>query len=107
MVMARAQDAADGRGAIMVAYHRGSVEALNRAARAVWAKLGRLSGPELEAPGGRRFRAGDRVVTLAPGPDGAWVTSQVAKRLRLGSPRARNSSRLHRALCVHISVRPF
>ena len=78
MVMAWAQDVFDGRDALMVAYHRDSVETLNRAARAVWAKLGRLYGAELEAPGGRRYRAGDRVVTLAPGPDGAWVTSQRA-----------------------------
>jgi hypothetical protein len=78
MVMAWAQDVAGGRDALMVAYHRDSVEVLNRAARAVWGRLGRLSGPELEAPGGRRFRAGDRVVTLSPGPDGAWVTSQRA-----------------------------
>ena len=61
-----------------MAYHRDSVEALNRAAREVWEKLGKLSGPELEAPGGRRYRAGDRVITLAPGPGGAWVTSQRA-----------------------------
>jgi ATP-dependent exoDNAse (exonuclease V) alpha subunit len=78
MVMAWAQGVIDGRDALMVAYHRDSVETLNRAARAVWEKLGRLSGPELEAPGGRRFRAGDQVVALAPGPGGAWVTSQRA-----------------------------
>ena len=78
MVMAWAHDAASGRDALMVAYHRDSVEVLNRAARALWGRLGRLSGPELEAPGGRRYRAGDRVVTLAPGPGGAWVTSQRA-----------------------------
>jgi hypothetical protein len=40
--------------------------------------LDRLSGPELEAPGGRRYRAGDRVITLSPGPDGAWTTSKRA-----------------------------
>jgi hypothetical protein len=78
MVMAWAADVVEGRDALMVAYHRDSVEALNRAARAVWGRLGRLSGSELEAPGGRRYRAGDRVVTLSPGPDGAWVTSQRA-----------------------------
>jgi hypothetical protein len=78
MVMAWASDVVEGRDALMVAYHRDSVETLNRAARTVWARLGRLSGPELEAPGGRRFRAGDRVVALSPGPDGAWVTSQRA-----------------------------
>jgi hypothetical protein len=63
---------------LLVAYHRDAVEALNRGARLVWEKLGRLSGAELEAPGGRRYRAGDRVVTLSPGRDGAWVTSQRA-----------------------------
>jgi conjugative relaxase-like TrwC/TraI family protein len=68
MVMAWAGDVVEGRDALMVAYHRDSVEALNRAARAVWGRLGRLSGPELEAPGGRRYRAGDRVVTLPPVP---------------------------------------
>jgi hypothetical protein len=78
MVMAWAQNVVEGRDALMVAYHRDSVETLNRAARAVWGRLGRLSGPEVEAPGGRRFRAGDRVVTLSRGPDGAWVTSQRA-----------------------------
>jgi len=35
--------------------------------------------PELMAPGGRTYRAGDRVITLAPGPHGAWVTSQAAR----------------------------
>ena len=44
----------------------------------MWEKLGQLSGPELEAPGGRRYRAGDRVITLSPGPRGAWVNSQRA-----------------------------
>ena len=64
--------------ALLVAYHRDSVEALNQAARQAWQKLGKLSGPELKAPGGRSYRAGDRVITLAPGPGGAWVTSQRA-----------------------------
>ena len=70
MVKAWAYDVAVGRDALLVAYHREAVERLNRAARAVWGKLDRLSGPELEAPGGRRYRAGDRVITLSPGPDG-------------------------------------
>ena len=78
MVKAWAYDVADGRDALLVAYHRDAVERLNRAARAVWGDLGQLSGPELEAPGGRRYRAGDRVITLSPGPDGAWITSQRA-----------------------------
>ena len=78
MVRAWSYDVAEGRDALLVAYHRDSVEALNRAAREAWQKLGKLSGPELEAPGGRRYRAGDRVITLAPGQGGAWVTSQRA-----------------------------
>jgi hypothetical protein len=79
MVKAWAYDVAGGGDALLIAYHRDAVEALNRAAREAWAKLGRLSGVELAAPGGRRYRAGDRVVTLAPGPGGAWVTSQRAE----------------------------
>ena len=78
MVKSWANDVAEGREALLVAYHRDSVEALNRAARDAWDKLGELSGPELVAPGGRRYRAGDRVITLAPGQGGAWVTSQRA-----------------------------
>jgi conjugative relaxase-like TrwC/TraI family protein len=78
MVKAWAGDVAQGREALLVAYHRDSVEALNRAAREAWKKLGKLSGPELDAPGDRSYRAGDRVITLAPGQGGAWVTSQRA-----------------------------
>ena len=78
MVRAWSSDVAEGRDALLVAYHRDSVEALNRAGREAWRKLGKLSGPELEAPGGRRYRAGDRVVTLSPGQGSAWVTSQRA-----------------------------
>ncbi len=78
MVRAWAYDIVEGKDALLVAYHRDAVERLNGAARLVWEELGHLSGPELEAEGGRRFRAGDRVVTLSPGPAGAWVTSQRA-----------------------------
>ncbi len=78
MVRAWADDVAGGREALLVAYHRDSVEALNRTAREAWQKLGKLSGPELEAPGGRSYRSGDRVIMLAPGQGGAWVTSQRA-----------------------------
>ncbi len=78
MVRAWSYDIAEGRDALLVAYHRESVEALNRAAREAWERLGDLSGPELVAPGGRRYRAGDQVITLAPGQGAAWVTSQRA-----------------------------
>ena len=77
MVRAWAYDVGEGKDALLVAYHRDAVDRLNGAAGLVWAELGHLSGPELEAEGGRRYRAG-RVVTLSPGPGGAWVTSQRA-----------------------------
>ena len=72
----------------MLAYHRDSVETLNRAARAVWGKLGRLSGPELEAPGGRRFRAGDRVVTLSPVLGGLGFDTAMQAWRAVGEPEA-------------------
>jgi len=56
-----------------------NVETLNRVARDLWERSGRLTGPELTPPGGRTYRAGDRVITLAPGPHGAWATSQAAR----------------------------
>jgi hypothetical protein len=78
VVSAWADDVAEGRDALMLAYHRDTVEMLDGAARDVWEELGKLSGPELVAPGGRGYRAGDRVVTLAPGPHRAWATSERA-----------------------------
>ena len=51
---------------------------LNWRARAWMEATGRLSGPELVCPGGASYRAGDRVVTLAPGAAGTLVTSQRA-----------------------------
>ncbi|MEA3216772.1 MAG: hypothetical protein QOJ19_2928, partial [Acidimicrobiia bacterium] len=48
----------------------------NTRARAAWATAGRLTGAELHAPDGRRYAAGDRIVTLAPAARGAIVTSQ-------------------------------
>jgi hypothetical protein len=52
------------------------VDALNRIARDRFALDGRLTGPDLVAPGGRYYSAGDRVVTLAPAADGQVVTSE-------------------------------
>ncbi len=79
MVRAWAKDLDAGRHALLVAYRRENVAALNAAARQLWERAGRLTGPELVAPGGRTYRAGDRVVTLAPGPKGIWVTSEPAR----------------------------
>ena len=79
MVKAWAADISAGRETLMLAYRRDNVEAVNLTARQVWEASGLLSGPELVAPGGRRYRAGERIITLAPGPQGAWVTSQAAQ----------------------------
>ncbi|MGD0595859.1 MAG: MobF family relaxase, partial [Acidimicrobiales bacterium] len=94
MIRAWASDTDAGRDTLLLAYRRDNVEALNHAARELFERAGRLTGPELTgpeltgpeltgpeltAPGGRRYRAGDRVITLAPGPHGAWVTSQPAQ----------------------------
>jgi hypothetical protein len=79
MVRAWAADIDAGRDTLLLAYRRENVASLNAAARQLWERAGRLSGPELVAPGGRTYRAGDRVVTLAAGPSGSWVTSQTAR----------------------------
>jgi hypothetical protein len=65
-----------GRDAAMYAWQRTNVDALNRLARDRFALDGRLTGPELVAPGGRHYGLGDRIVTLAPAADGQVVTSE-------------------------------
>jgi conjugative relaxase-like TrwC/TraI family protein len=62
----------------LYAWRRANVAALNQRARAWMDATGRLSGPELTCPGGRAYRTGDRVVSLAPAADGRLVTSQRA-----------------------------
>ena len=54
----------------MFAWRRANVAELNRLAREQMAAEKRISGPELAAPGGATYAAGDRIVTLAPGPRG-------------------------------------
>ena len=76
IVDAWATDLGAGRETAMYAWRRANVEELNSRARARMATAGRVSGPELTAPGGRRYAAGDRIVTLAPGADGRLVTSE-------------------------------
>jgi conjugative relaxase-like TrwC/TraI family protein len=78
MVARWADDVAGGVDSVLIAWRHVSVDELNRQARHAYAALGRLSGPEIEAPGGRRYAGGDRVITLTPGPKGAWVTSERA-----------------------------
>jgi conjugative relaxase-like TrwC/TraI family protein len=77
-VDAWAADVAAGRETGLYAWRRANVAALNQRARAWMDASGRLSGPELVCPGGNGYRAGDCVVTLAPGADGSLVTSQRA-----------------------------
>ncbi len=55
---------------------RANVAELNRLARERMAAEGRLTGPELVAPGGAHYAAGDRIVTLAPAAGGQVVTSE-------------------------------
>jgi conjugative relaxase-like TrwC/TraI family protein len=70
-----AEDVYAGYDTTMLAWRRTSVDALNALGRAHWERAGRLTGPELHAPGGRSYRGGDRVVTLAPSDDRSVVTS--------------------------------
>jgi len=65
-----------GRDTMMLAWRRDNVDELNRIGRDAFADRGLLTGPELKAPGGRRYQAGDRIVTLAPGARGEIVTSE-------------------------------
>ena len=73
-----AADMAAGHQTGLYAWRRANVAALNQRARAWMEATGRLCGPELVCPGGGRYRAGDHVVTLAPGANGRLVTSQRA-----------------------------
>ncbi|MGI8806971.1 MAG: MobF family relaxase [Acidimicrobiales bacterium] len=70
-----AADVAQGTPAAMYAWRRANVAELNQRGRAAWERLGRLSGKEL-AVGSTGYRAGDRIVTLAPGGGGEIVTSE-------------------------------
>jgi len=71
-----------GRDSVLLAWRRRDVAELNHRARQRWLDTGYISGHELEAPGGRRYATGDRVVTLAPSGDGRFVTSERATVLR-------------------------
>ncbi len=71
-------DVAAGHDAGLYAWRRANVAELNALARTWMESTGRLSGPELVYPGGNAYRAGDEVVTLAPGSSGTLVTSERA-----------------------------
>lgn len=72
------------RESMLLAWRRKDVAALNRRARQRCITSGAVTGPELEAAGGKRYAAGDRVATLAPSGDGRFVTSDRATVLRVG-----------------------
>ncbi|MGH2780660.1 MAG: MobF family relaxase [Thermoleophilaceae bacterium] len=61
--------------AVLLAWRRRDVAALNERARQRRLAAGAIEGPEIEGPGGKRYARGDRVVTLAPAEDGRFVTS--------------------------------
>jgi conjugative relaxase-like TrwC/TraI family protein len=75
-VEAWSRDREDGQETILLAWRRADVAALNRAARADQIAKGNVTGPELTAPGGRRYAVGDQIVTLTPDLDRRWVTSE-------------------------------
>lgn len=68
------RDVENGEDTVMLAWKRVDVDALNQLGRQAYLERGWLTGPEVIAPGGRAYRAGDRVVALAPSSD--MVTSE-------------------------------
>jgi len=71
-------DVTDRHDTALLAWRRQDVADLNRLARNRWDQLGRLTGDDLHAPGGRAYAVGDRVVVLAPQLTAGLVTSQRA-----------------------------
>lgn len=65
-----------GHDTVLLAWRRRDVGELNDRARQRRIVAGAIEGPEVEAPGGKRYAAGDRIVTLAPSGDGRFVTSE-------------------------------
>jgi conjugative relaxase-like TrwC/TraI family protein len=76
MVDAWADDLAAGHDTALLAWRRQDVADLNRLARAHADQTNRLHRPDVIAPGGRAYAAGDIVVLLAPVPAAGLVTSQ-------------------------------
>ncbi len=65
-----------GHESVLLAWRQRDVATLNERARKRRIAAGAITGPEIEAPGGKLYAAGDRVVTLAPSGDGRIVTSE-------------------------------
>jgi conjugative relaxase-like TrwC/TraI family protein len=75
-VTAWSADRDAGLDTVLLAWRRADVAALNRTARIDQIAKGHVHGPELEAPGGRRYATGDQVVMLTPDRNARWVTSE-------------------------------
>jgi conjugative relaxase-like TrwC/TraI family protein len=69
-------DIVDGHEAVMLAWRRADVAALNQFARQRERHRGAVGDESIDAGGGRSYAVGDRVVALAPDPQGRYVTSQ-------------------------------
>ncbi|MDQ1429166.1 MAG: hypothetical protein QOK39_2642, partial [Acidimicrobiaceae bacterium] len=69
-------DVTAGVDTTMLAWRKANVAQLNTRARTWMTATSRLTGPTLVAPGGQIYRAGDWIVTLAPGARGELVTSE-------------------------------
>ena len=72
-----------GHDTVLLAWRRRDVAALNQRARQRCIAAGFVTGAELEAADGRRYAAGDRIVTLTPADDGRFVTSERATVVRV------------------------
>ena len=90
-VDAWAADTAGGQETGLYAWRRANVAELNRPRPGLDGGQRPAVRPELACPGGASYRAGDRVVTLAPGAAGALVTSQRAT-VEQSNPEAVRSS---------------
>jgi conjugative relaxase-like TrwC/TraI family protein len=71
-------DHLSGKEVVLLAWKRANVAELNTRARAAIEAAGVLQGPEIQAPGGRRYRAGDKIVLLSPVNEAGLVTSERA-----------------------------
>lgn len=79
------RDLLAGKETVLLAWRRRDVAALNDRARQRRVAARAITGPEIKAPGGRRYAAGDLVVALAPSGDGRFVTSERGTATGVGS----------------------
>jgi hypothetical protein len=103
-VDAWAADVEAGHHTGLYAWRRANVAALNQRARQWMDATGRLCGPQLVCPGGNTYRAGDQVVTLAPGSDGRLVTSQRALIAAIDPSRETLTLRTDDGQHVHLGI---